>query len=69
MNAPDIAINAERKAWATVQAQCALAGFKADLIDNDDGCLMLIVSRWALTRSFSLPADVESWLRRVGAPA
>lgn len=61
--------DADRKAWTTIQARCALSGFKADLIDNDDGCLMLIVSRWALTRSFTSPAEAEAWLQRVGAPA
>ena len=57
-----------RKAWATVQARCTLVGFKADLIDGDDGRLVLVVSRWALTRTFSTPAEAEAWLQRVGAP-
>lgn len=65
MTAPDIAAHAELKAWATAQARCALAGFKADVIDGDDGRLLLVVSRWALTRAFLTPAEVEPWLRRV----
>jgi hypothetical protein len=61
----DLQVADERKASATVQARCALAGFKADVIDGDDGRPMLAVSRWALTRSFSTPAEAEAWLRRV----
>lgn len=53
------------KDWRTVQAECLLAGFKADLIDGDDGRPMLVVSRWALTRSFSAPAEARMWLARV----
>lgn len=56
---------ADRKAWATVQARCALAGFRADLIDGDDGRPLLVVSRWALTRSFEAPSDALAWLQRV----
>lgn len=56
------------KVWLRVQAQCLLVGFKADIIDCDDGRPMLVVSRWALTRSFTDPGDVATWLARV-APA
>ncbi|MFT3818297.1 MAG: hypothetical protein QM750_11955 [Rubrivivax sp.] len=57
------------KDWRTVQARCLLAGFTANLIDGDDGRPMLVVSRWALTRAFSSPADAESWLQRVTGSA
>lgn len=53
------------KLWATAQARCALAGFRADLIDGDDGSPMLVVSRWALCRAFGTPGEVEVWLARV----
>jgi len=57
------------KEWRNLQAECLLAGFRADLLDGDDGRPMLVVSRWALTRSFSAPADARAWLARVtGAP-
>ena len=56
------------KEWLRVQALCLLAGFKADLIEGDDGRPMLVVSRWALTRAFTDPGDVATWLARV-APA
>jgi hypothetical protein len=61
----DLQVADERKAWATVQARCTLAGFTANLIDGDDGRPMLVVSRWALTRSFATPAEAEAWLQRV----
>lgn len=57
-----------QKDWLRAQALCLLAGFKADLIDGDEGNPMLVVSRWALTRAFVSPADVTAWLERV-APA
>ena len=68
-NSADGAEAAQRcaKAWATVQARCALAGFRADLIEGDDGQQQLIVTRWALTRSFATPVEVETWLQRVEA--
>lgn len=58
---------AERKAWATIQAQCALAGFTPHLIEGDDGRPLLVVSRWALTRSFTSPGDADAWLTRFSA--
>ena len=56
----------ERKAWATLQARFALAGIKADLIEDDAGQLQLIASRWALTRSFSSVGEASDWLDRFG---
>jgi hypothetical protein len=55
-----------RKPWLTVQAEFLMAGFPASLIDDDAGQPMLVVSRWALTRSFSSVAEAEAWLARVG---
>jgi hypothetical protein len=55
-----------RKGWLNVQAKCLMAGFPASLIDDDAGKSLLVVSRWALTRSFSSVAEAETWLARVG---
>jgi hypothetical protein len=55
-----------RKAWLNLQAKCLMAGFPASLIDDDAGQPLLIVSRWALTKSFSSVAEADAWLRRVG---
>lgn len=50
----------------TLQARCTLA----DLLDDDDGKLMLVVSRRALTRSFKTVGEAESWFERfTGATA
>jgi hypothetical protein len=55
-----------RKPWLNLQAGCLMAGFPASLIDDDAGQPLLVVSRWALTRSFSSVAEAEAWLARVG---
>jgi hypothetical protein len=55
-----------RKAWLNLQAKCLMAGFPASLIDDDAGQPLLIVSRWALTKSFSSVAEADAWLARVG---
>jgi hypothetical protein len=61
--------SAARKPWLNVQARCLLAGFTAALIDDDAGRPVLLVSRWALTRSFSSVADADAWLSRVKGDA
>ena len=53
------------KPWLRLQAECLMAGFPASLIDGDDGRPLLVVSRWALCRSFSSVPDAEAWLARV----
>jgi hypothetical protein len=58
-----------RKPWLTTQAKCLMAGFHASLIEDDGGAPLLVVSRWALTRSFSSVAEAETWLARVGGAA
>lgn len=57
--------SAARKAWVTTQAECILAQFQASLIDGDDGRPLLVVSRWALTRSFTDIAEARAWLALV----
>lgn len=54
------------KVWRTAQAQALLAGYTAVLGENDAGRPELIVSRWALTRSFSDLEGFDLWLRRAG---
>lgn len=56
----------ERKAWLRVQAQLLLVGFLAELTQGDDGQPLLIVSRWALTRSFTNIVEAQGWAARVG---
>jgi hypothetical protein len=57
------------KAWRTAQARALLLGFSAPLIDGDDGRPLLVVSRWALCRSFADLGELEAWLQRVEGKA
>ena len=54
--------SASSKAWLGL-----LAGFVATLTEDDAGSMMLVVSRWALTKSFSSLAAADDWIRRVGS--
>ena len=56
----------ERKAWLRVQDQLLLAGFQAVLTEGDGGQPLLIVNRWALTRSFANLDEAQVWTARVG---
>jgi hypothetical protein len=56
---------ADPKVAANLCARAALAGF--ELVDLPDGTFL--VSRWDQSREFATVADVEAFLRRVGAPA
>ncbi len=57
------------KPWRTGQARATLAGFTAHLTQTDEGNPELILSRWALSRSFTDLAELDAWLQRVGAPS
>lgn len=59
------ALDAKRLANATARA--ALWGGVLTVIDGDDGRPLLIVSRWALCRSFTSLDDVDAFLEKVGA--
>lgn len=56
--------NADRKAKAGLQARAALAGY--ELTPLADGGF--VASRWGLLKALADTADVEAFLRRVGAP-
>lgn len=53
------------KRFATLQAQCALAGVSLHELENDYGDTVFIVARWALTRELPDLDAVASWLNRV----
>ena len=59
---------AARKPWLNLQARYLLQKFHASLLDGDDGKPLLVVSRWALCKSFTDLAVAEAWLKRVGGP-
>lgn len=60
-----IAPTAALKPWLTLQAECLLAGYRADLVEGDDGRPLFVISRWAMTRSFTDLAAAQTWLSRV----
>lgn len=51
------------KPWRTAQAEEAIAGYSAVLIESDSGRPELIITRWAMTRSFADLEEFASWLR------
>ena len=59
------------KAIATRKARAALAGAQLIEIQGDDGRPVLILTRWALTRAFTLDelAALDRTLTLMGAPA
>lgn len=59
----------DAKKLATAKARTALWGGTLASIDGDDGRPLLIVSRWALCKSFTDLDDVDRFLHAVGAPA
>lgn len=61
--------DADLKPWRTLQAECLLAGFSANLIESDEGRPLLVVSRWALCKSFDDVAQARAWLARVTGSA
>ncbi|MBP5992241.1 MAG: hypothetical protein KA766_19760 [Piscinibacter sp.] len=54
------------KPWLTLQARALLVGLRASLLAGDDGRPELVVSRWAMTRSFRDLREAEAWLARAG---
>lgn len=64
-------VSPDRKAIDTLKARAALTGAQLLEIEGDDGRPVLILTRWALTRSFT-GDDLEALdrtLTLMGAPA
>lgn len=59
--AAELDAEAERKAFATLQAEFALAGH--ELVRLADGSLM--VGRWGLSRPLASTEEARAWLSRV----
>jgi hypothetical protein len=58
------------KAFANLQAECALAGVALVQSTDDRGQRVFVVSRWAMARELPSLAAVSTWLRMVtGASA
>ena len=54
------------KPWQNLQWRYLLAGFGASFIGGDDSKPLLVVSRWALCKTFGDRAQAEVGLKRVG---
>lgn len=68
MSAADvIALALDSKRLANAKARTALWGGTLTAIDGDDGRPLLIVSRWALCKSFTNLDAVDEFLQKVGA--
>lgn len=61
--------DAERKAYASLQARAAIAGFALRRFDGEDGRPVFLVSRWNLTRDLHTLDDVAAWLDRASGVA
>jgi hypothetical protein len=60
--------DADRKAFETLRARAALAGYSLARTDRADGPPRYILSRWNLCRELATVAEVEQVLTRIGAP-
>lgn len=52
------------KVYATLQARAALAGFELVRMPGGD----YVIGRWGMVRAFPDVAQIEAFLRQVGAP-
>ena len=53
------------KRIATCRARAALEGVMLTSTEGDDGRLLLIATRWAMTCAFTSINECEAWLDRV----
>lgn len=56
------------KTRATLTARAALAGVVLHFLDDDHGAVLIVASKWAMTRQMHAVAEVEEFLRRLGGP-
>ena len=58
----------EGKAFATLRARAALAGFTLGTMTETDGLCFYLLSRWGMSRTLPDLASVVVFLRQMGAP-
>lgn len=58
----------EGKAFATLRARAALAGFTLGTMTETDGLCFYLLSRWGMSRTLPDLASVVVFLRQIGAP-
>ena len=56
------------KAFATLRARAAMAGYTLGTVTEPDGSPMYVVSRWDVSRTLPHLSAVAAFLRKVGAP-
>ena len=66
--APPPACPTEGKAFATLRARAALAGFTLGTMTETDGLCFYLLSRWGMSRTLPDLASVVVFLRQMGAP-
>lgn len=57
------------KAFATLRARAAVAGFSLGTVTETDGQSFYMLSRWGMSHPLADLAAVALFLRKVGAPA
>ena len=60
-------IECERKAWATLVARAAIAGYALWRSDAADGPQRLFLGRWGMVRCIADAAELDRLLEQVGA--
>ena len=66
--APPPACPTEGKAFATLRARAALAGFTLGTMTETDGLCFYLLSRWGMSRTLADLGAVAVFLRQAGAP-
>lgn len=56
------------KAFATLRARAALAGFTLGTMTETDGLCFYLLSRWGMSRTLADLGAVAVFLRQAGAP-
>jgi hypothetical protein len=67
MNAAAAKQTADPKAWATLQARSAIAGYQLYRTAEQDGSLVYFAARWGMVRALADLEEVERFLKQVGA--
>ena len=67
VNAPPACLT-DGKAFATLRARAALAGFTLSVMTETDGLCFYLLSRWGMSRTLPDLASVVVFLRQIGAP-
>ena len=61
--------DADRKAFESLRAACALRGYTLARSNPDDGPVTYWASRWGLIRELRTLADVDAFVRMIAGPA